>query len=256
MIELSALDTYMFMESMITYPGQRILEIGCGNGYLSLELARNGHDVTGIDMSQDIIKVAERTWAVHRDPVGFGKLNYLCTNFDTWQAAKSSFDIVIFNRVLHHLADLQMTLAKVKHILRSGGLMICQDYAYDRLDYQTASWMYQMQRLLFLSGLHDENPASTPDDSRCIETIRKAWHKRSLEHHLQHYEVMSLALQAIFYERFFTWTPYLFIYIGNGIRNARPEQEKELLTFLKNMEQHMIEKDYMQAVGFRYAGTV
>lgn len=61
MIELSAFDTYHFVKSMISQPTQRILEIGCGNGYLSLELAREGHEVIGIDISPDIIEVAERS---------------------------------------------------------------------------------------------------------------------------------------------------------------------------------------------------
>ena len=50
-IELSALDTYQFITSMLPQPAQTILEVGCGNGYLTLELARDGHDITGIDLS-------------------------------------------------------------------------------------------------------------------------------------------------------------------------------------------------------------
>ncbi len=40
MIELSVLDTYRFVHSMLPHPAQQILEIGCGSGYLTLELAR------------------------------------------------------------------------------------------------------------------------------------------------------------------------------------------------------------------------
>ena len=54
----------------------------------------------------------------------------------------------------------------------------------------------------------------------------------------------------------FAWVPYLFVYIGNGIRRATPEQERELLTFLKHMEQYLIEHRALQAVGFRFVGSV
>ena len=64
MIEMSALDTYQFVKEMILRPAQKILEIGCGNGYLSLELARDGHEVIGLDRSNNIIEVAERTRAL------------------------------------------------------------------------------------------------------------------------------------------------------------------------------------------------
>ncbi len=39
LIELSALDTYQFVQSMLPQSPQTIVEVGCGNGYLSLELA-------------------------------------------------------------------------------------------------------------------------------------------------------------------------------------------------------------------------
>jgi 2-polyprenyl-3-methyl-5-hydroxy-6-metoxy-1,4-benzoquinol methylase len=72
MIELSAIDICQFVNSMLPYPKQTILEVGCGNGYLTLELAISGHDVTGIDLSADIIEVAERSQAAHPAPPGFG----------------------------------------------------------------------------------------------------------------------------------------------------------------------------------------
>lgn len=108
MIELSALDTYLFVKSMIPHPAQKILEIGCGNGYLTLELARDGHDVIGIDLSQDIIEVAERTRGAHPDPTGFGSLHYICADVNTWSLPEASFDAVIFNRALHHWKCLKL----------------------------------------------------------------------------------------------------------------------------------------------------
>jgi hypothetical protein len=63
-------------------------------------------------------------------------------------------------------------------------------------------------------------------------------------------------LHGAFHERLFAWVPYLFVYIGNGIRQVAPEQERELLTFLKRMEQYLIEHEAIQAVGFRFVGSI
>jgi hypothetical protein len=147
-------------------------------------------------------------------------------------------------------------MAKVKHLLKSGGSIICQDYAYDRFDDKTACWMYQMQRLLFLSGHYDTDPATMPSDAESIEAVRNAWLERSYEHNLNRYEEMSMALQGTFYERYFAWIPYLFVYIGNGIRHVPAEKEREVLAFLKSMERYLIEQGAIQALGFRYVGSV
>src|SRR5437763_13083556 len=134
MIQLSALDTYQFVKSMLPHQAQTILEVGCGNGYLSLELARDGHQVLGIDVSPDIIEVAERSSAAHPQPPGFGSLRYLCAAVNAWQAREAHFDWVNFNRTLHHLRALLLTMEKVQRLLKQVGRIICQDYAFDRFD--------------------------------------------------------------------------------------------------------------------------
>ena len=256
LIELSALDTYQFVKSMLPHHKQTILEVGCGNGYLSLELARAGHDVIGIDVSPDIIEVAERSSAAHPQPPGFGSLRYLCADVNTWQAPEAHFDCVIFNRALHHLPALQQTMAQVQRLLKHGGMIICQDYAFDRFDERTAGFLYQMQRVLFLSGRYASDPSTLPDESSSIEALRTAWLTRATEHRLNRFEEMMSALHGTFHERLFAWVPYLFVYIGNGIRQTIPEQERELLTFLKRMEQHLIDHEAIHAVGFRFVGSV
>jgi methyltransferase family protein len=213
MIELSALDTYQFVKSMLPHQAQTILEVGCGNGYL-------------------------------------------CADVNTWQAPEAYFDCVIFNRSLHHLPALQQTMAQVQRLLKQGGRIICQDYAFDRFDERTACWLYQMQRLLFLSGRYDADPAALPEEASSIEALRTAWLARATEHQLNRYEEMMSALHGTFHERLFAWVPYLFVYIGNGIRQVAPEQERELLTFLKCMEQYLIEHEAINAVGFRFVGSV
>jgi ubiquinone/menaquinone biosynthesis C-methylase UbiE len=256
MIQMSALDTYQFVKGMISRPEQKILEIGSGNGYLALELARDGHEVIGLDQSQEIIEIAERTRATSPDTPGFGKLAYFCMDFGMWQGTDASFDLVVINRTLHHLTEPGAILTNVKRLLKQQGRIICQDYAYDRLNDQTASWIYSMQRLLFLSRLSEEDPATEADDEQSIGELRKAWFKRSEDHHLNRYEEMSLALRTVFHKQFFAWIPYLYMYVGNRISHSTPEQERALIAYLKNMEQYLTDKGFMQAVGFRYVGSV
>ena len=86
--------------------------------------------------------------------------------------------------------------------------------------------------------------------------MRIAWLQRGAEHSLNRYEEMTSALQSAFHEQYVAWVPYLFVYIGYGIQQVPPEQERALLTFLKHMEHYLIEHGAIQAVGFRYVGHV
>jgi ubiquinone/menaquinone biosynthesis C-methylase UbiE len=256
MIELSALSTVQFVTAMIPHPHQRILEVGCGNGYLSLELARAGHSVVGLDRSQEILAVAEQTRSAHPQPPGSGHLEYTHGAIEMWPGTENSFDIVVVNRALHHLQDLATALVSIRRLLVPAGLFICQDYAYDRLTPATADWAYGIQRLLFLSELSSENPATEPDNIISARAFAGAWREKAeqREHPLNRYAEMLQALQARFHQQHFSWTPYLFVYLGNSMRAVAPEQERALLTFLRDMEQHLIATERIQAVGFRYVG--
>jgi len=250
MVEMSALDTYHFVRGAIKGSKQKILEVGCGNGYLSLEMARDGHEVTGLDLSEDAIQVAERG----RDQFNLekstpGLLYYACADFNVWEAPLGySFDVIVFNRSLHHVIGLEHAIAKAKKLLKEGGLIICQEYAYDRLDDNTAWWLHQTQRLLFLSGHYCE------DQAQSAEAACDSWHMHARHHGLNVYEKMSLALGVSFHQLSFEWVPYLFVYIGNGLCNLSPEQGRAMITFLRDSEKVMIEKGLIQAVGFRFVG--
>src|SRR2546430_16054007 len=52
-------------------PGARVLDIPCGNGRLSFELAQRGYQVTGVDISEEFIKEAKSIAKEQRVPVEF-----------------------------------------------------------------------------------------------------------------------------------------------------------------------------------------
>ncbi len=86
--------------------GKRVLEVGCGNGMLSLELARNGLDVTGIDLSPKSIEIANEFKAKNQCLENFGTLKYVCGEFLSLNLPKNQFDCVVFFRTLHHFPDV------------------------------------------------------------------------------------------------------------------------------------------------------
>jgi len=58
-----------------------------------------------------------------------------------------------------------------------------------------------------------------------------------------------------YHKQFFAWVPYLFVYIGSGIRHVSPQKEEEFIAFVKGVEKYLIDKGSMQPVGLRYVGS-
>ncbi len=90
--------------------GKRALEVGCGNGMLSLEMARNGLSVTGIDLSPKSIEVAEEYSRKNTHLEGFGSLEYICGDFFSAKLSKESFDSIVFFRTLHHFPAVRNSI--------------------------------------------------------------------------------------------------------------------------------------------------
>ena len=130
----------------------RILDVGCGTGFLSLELSREGHSVTGLDKDESMIDIADRT--MKSDPFSSdrGNLEYRKIDFTSWDTAEHDYDLVVISRMLHHVPQPDGTLSKAQKLLRHGGRLVCVEFAYDQFDRQTAAWLYRTQKGLEKSG--------------------------------------------------------------------------------------------------------
>lgn len=107
--------------------GGKVIELGCGCGYLTLELARNGLDVIGVDMSQKSIEIAQKVADENPFNERFGSLMYKCDDILSIDMGENEFDSVIFFGTLHHLPGTDLVLAKAHRALKNGGnLIICE----------------------------------------------------------------------------------------------------------------------------------
>lgn len=100
-------------------PPQRVLDVGCGTGWLSVRLAQCGYDVTGIDISPDAIAVA-RDDAARRD---LSNAHFELADYESFTASQP-FDAVLFYDSLHH-AESELAALRAAHaVLRPGGVVI------------------------------------------------------------------------------------------------------------------------------------
>ncbi|SNZ12727.1 Trans-aconitate methyltransferase [Natronoarchaeum philippinense] len=97
-------------------PDERVLDIGCGTGALTAEIADTGADVVGIDSSQDMI---ERAREAH-PAIEFRHADARTATFD------DSFDAVFSNAALHWIDEQDAALSTVADALRPGGRFVAE----------------------------------------------------------------------------------------------------------------------------------
>jgi SAM-dependent methyltransferase len=94
----------------------RVIEIGCGMGNYTFELARRGVALDGLELSQVLLDRL-RAYA----PPGFDVRLHCGDILDPPSELRRSFDAVIGFFTLHHLHDLDRSIAAMSELLRSGG---------------------------------------------------------------------------------------------------------------------------------------
>ena len=94
-------------------PGSAVLEVGCGTGQLTGQLAARGLAVTAIDIGASMITVARRH--LRGSPVSFQVVS-----FEELDALGASFDLIISATAFHWL-DPDVKFAKAARLLRAGG---------------------------------------------------------------------------------------------------------------------------------------
>jgi ubiquinone/menaquinone biosynthesis C-methylase UbiE len=104
-------------------PGQRVLDLGCGGGWLCRALAPRvapGGQVTGVDLSPEAVDLAARLSAdVEPDLLAFA-----CADGHQLPFAESSFDAAACISVLAFCEDPGRVLAEVRRVLRPGGRLV------------------------------------------------------------------------------------------------------------------------------------
>ena len=144
--------------------GLRILDVGCGPGTITVDLAARVPDgqVTGIDAAPGVLAEA-RAEADRR-----GQANVRFDTGDVYQLAfaDGAFDVVHAHQVLQHLSDPVAALAEMRRVCRPGGVVAVRDGDYGGMfwfpdDPELAEWQALYRDVARALG-------GEPDAGRCL----------------------------------------------------------------------------------------
>ncbi|WLR42560.1 class I SAM-dependent methyltransferase [Bacillus carboniphilus] len=98
---------------------KRVLDAGCGEGYLSRILSKSGAKVTAVDYSPTMIDLAKKR-RPEDEPIHYQQGN--CEELSFLEDA--SFDLIISNMVIHDLAHFEKAFQEMHRLLVDGGNFI------------------------------------------------------------------------------------------------------------------------------------
>lgn len=97
------------------FRGKSVLDVGCGTGRLIRSLKDAGAIVTGADISDQMVKIAEKK---------FPDIEVVSADIGNLPFEDNSFDVVVAAFVIVHLKSLKKAFDEVYRVLKNGGIFI------------------------------------------------------------------------------------------------------------------------------------
>lgn len=128
----SGADRYdSFLLSLVPIDAVSILDVGCGLGRLAAKLAGHNREVTGVDLSPEMIaRAGKKNQSTTR-------LKFLCGDFLERDFTAQQFDCVLSAAALHHMPE-DVAVPRMVELLRPGGRLVIHDI---RSDSGLGEWM-------------------------------------------------------------------------------------------------------------------
>lgn len=186
-------DDILFTIKLASSVGDPTLELGCGTGRLILHLARTGHEITGLDNSEAMLKIARDHILSEREEVK-QRIRLISGDMASFQLEQRFGLIVIAQNTLAHLTQEQVKscLNCVRHhLLPTGRLMIdvenpvktadpsddeililersmVESASGDNILQMSSSWVDQQAQIRHVTWMFDTSPRNGGPISRTV----------------------------------------------------------------------------------------
>lgn len=164
-------------------PSETVLDLGCGTGELTRELARRvgpSGRVIGVDPAEARLELARRSASADLDNLHFSR----ATGEDLSQIDDASIDLVYSNYALHWVLRPERLFAEIHRVLRPGGRFVAEFLGevvslFEELVFLMPDGETVMQENIFLDDASWRGIVTAQD----LEITRIDWPRLSLEFH-------------------------------------------------------------------------
>ena len=227
-------ETLRFLERHLPAAPARVLEVGAGDGAVAHALAERGYKVTALDAD------GARQPGTNVEWIEADFLHY---------EAPHAYDAVLFTRSLHHMQPIERALDRAREALAPQGILIAEEFAFDRVNVHTARWLYDLESVLVAAGIVAPAPPEYHEERRPLARWR-------MEHQNDPPLASGHDMLAATRERFelkpVEEAPYLYRYLAERM-NAGPVSDRVLETVFE-LESRLIRERDIAAAGLRFAG--
>jgi ubiquinone/menaquinone biosynthesis C-methylase UbiE len=169
--------------------GMNVLEVGCGTGYFTRELAKTSAQIIAIDISNDLIEVA-------RTKIDSPNVSFHIGNAYSLDYPDNFFDTIVGSSVLHHL-EVDQALSEFYRVLKQEGTIYFTEP--NMLNPQIAV----QKNIPYIKRIMGDSPDET------------AFFRWSLKRKLENHYFKSIAIKP--FDFLHPKTPKLFLYMVNRL---------------------------------------
>jgi ArsR family transcriptional regulator len=154
------------------FSGKEVADLGCGEGALTLLLARFAKRVVAFDQSERMLKLLEER---SREEGLEGRIEFCKGDLESMQLPHPPFDAIFLSQALHHTSNPRALLGAVARQLKPGGSLIILDLMRHEHEWTREEWAdhwlgfdpLELRNWLLEAGLEpkvlESLPGSTPD---------------------------------------------------------------------------------------------
>lgn len=155
-----------YIQKTVQLKNKKILDLGCGGGLLAEAMAQQNALVTGLDISESAIDIADN----HRQLSGL-EIDYVINSAEQYAVQNTDkFDIITCMELLEHVPDISSLIGACSDMLKPGGDLFLATINRSVKSYMTAIVAAEYFLKLLPIGTHDYSKFIKPSElNKCLQ---------------------------------------------------------------------------------------